>query len=99
MLILLLILVLTMFGAVMGIVVAGRSYKSPELTKYIREKDAIRQWGISKATFIRARKKGLKFVRLGAYVCYRPEDLEAFFCQPRSWQALMPTGEEGNCDD
>lgn len=55
------------------------------LTEFIREKDVLKQWPMSKATLIRARKKGLPFVRLGAFVCYRPEDLEAHFCQPRSW--------------
>lgn len=58
-----------------------------KLTEYIREKDVLQQWPLSKATLIRARKKGLPFVRLGAFVCYRPSDLEAHFCQPRSWKA------------
>jgi len=57
-----------------------------KLTEYIREKDVLEQWPMSKATLIRARKKGLPFVRLGAFVCYRPEELERFFCQPRSWR-------------
>lgn len=54
-----------------------------KLTEVIREKDVLEEWPMSKATLIRARKKGLPFVRLGAFVCYRPEDLEAHFCQPR----------------
>ncbi|QQS33998.1 MAG: hypothetical protein IPM50_05325 [Acidobacteriota bacterium] len=58
-----------------------------KLKEYIREKDVIEQWPMSKATLIRARKKGLPFVRLGAFVCYRPEDLEAYFCRPRTWKA------------
>jgi len=57
-----------------------------KLPMYIREKDVLEQWPMSKATLIRARKNGLPFVRLGAYVCYRPEDLEAHFCRPRSWK-------------
>lgn len=56
-----------------------------KLPEFIREKDVLEQWPMSKATLIRARKKGLPFFRLGAYVCYRPEDLEAHFCKPRSW--------------
>lgn len=58
------------------------------LTEYIREIDVLEQWPLSKATLIRARKKGLPFVRLGAYVCYRPEDLESYFCSPRSWKPV-----------
>lgn len=58
-----------------------------KLTEYIREKDVLEQWPMSKATLIRARKKGLPFVRLGAFVCYRPEDLEAHFCTPRTRKA------------
>ena len=57
------------------------------LTKFIKEKDVLEQWPLSKATLIRARKRGLQFYRIGAYVCYRPEDLEAYFCKPRSWRA------------
>lgn len=77
-----------------GIIVSGNEYEAPVLTKFIREVDAIKQWGISKATFIRARKKGLPFVRLGAFIAYKPEDLEAHFCQPRSWKAATPKGKE-----
>ncbi|MEO7675076.1 MAG: hypothetical protein ABIU09_13470 [Pyrinomonadaceae bacterium] len=58
-----------------------------KLTEYIREKDVLEIWPMSKATLIRARKNGLQFVRLGAYVCYKPADLEEHFCQPRSWKA------------
>lgn len=83
-----------MFGVMVGITVAGANYEVPKLTQYIREIDAIKQWGISKATLIRARKKGLEFVRLGAYICYKPEDLEAHFCQPRSWKETGPKGKE-----
>ncbi len=89
------IVLLMMFGVMVGITVVGASYEAPTLTKYIREMDAIRQWGISKATFIRARKNGLPFVRLGAFVCYLPSDLEKFFCQPRSWKSKSTSrGEE-----
>jgi hypothetical protein len=63
-----------------------------KLTEYIREKDVLDQWPMSKATLIRARKKGLPFVRLGCFVCYKPADLEAYFCQPRSWEAATPKG-------
>lgn len=66
-----------------------------KLTEYIREKDVLEQWPMSKATLIRARKKGLPFVRLGAFVCYRPEDLEAHFCRPRSWAANNAESKEG----
>jgi hypothetical protein len=62
----------------------GRNRSLMKLTEFIREKDVLDQWPMSKATLIRARKKGLPFVRLGAFVCYRPEELEKFFCQPRS---------------
>lgn len=70
-----------------------------KLTEFIREKDVLEQWPMSKATLIRARKKGLPFVRLGAYVCYRPEDLEAYFCKPRSWKSKSAKGKEGTQDD
>lgn len=93
-----LVFFLIMLGLTVGITVMGISYEPPTLTKYIREMDAIKQWGISKATFIRARKKGLPFTRLGAYICYRPEDLEAHFCQPRSWKAETPKG-KGESDN
>lgn len=63
-----------------------------KLTEYIREKDVLEQWPLSKATLIRARKKGLPFVRLGAFVCYKPEDLEDYFCKSRSWQVATPNG-------
>lgn len=65
-----------------------------KLMEFIKERDVLEQWPLSKSTLIRARKKGLPFVRLGAFVCYRPEDLEAHFCQPRSWKAAMPKGRE-----
>lgn len=58
-----------------------------KLTEYIREKDVLEQWPMSKATMIRARKDGLKFVRLGCFVCYKPEDLEEYFSKPRSLKA------------
>jgi hypothetical protein len=69
-----------------SILTKGRIEAVKKLTEVIREKDVLEQWPMSKATLIRARKKGLPFVRLGAFVCYRPEDLEAHFCQPRSWK-------------
>lgn len=70
-----------------------------KLTEFIREKDVLEQWPMSKATLIRARKRGLPFVRLGAYVCYRPEDLETFFCKPRSWKSESAESKEGKQDD
>ncbi|PYS99102.1 MAG: hypothetical protein DMF63_13615 [Acidobacteria bacterium] len=66
-----------------------------KLTEVIREKDVLEQWPMSKATLIRARKNGLPFVRLGAFICYRPSDLEAHFFHLRSWRAATPKGEEG----
>lgn len=83
-------ILLMMICLMPGIIVSGNEYEAPVLTKFIREVDAIKQWGISKATFIRARKKGLKFYRHGAFICYKPEELEAHFCQPRSWKAITP---------
>lgn len=65
-----------------------------KLPEYIKEKEVLEQWPMSKATLIRARKRGLPFVRLGAFVCYRPEDLEAYFCQPRSWNVQKVQGME-----
>ena len=67
-----------------------------KLTEYIREIDVLAEWPMSKATLIRARKKGLPFVRLGAFVCYEPSALEAHFCQPRSWNVAKPKGKEEN---
>jgi hypothetical protein len=55
------------------------------LTNYVKEKDVLTVWPMSKSTLIRARKNGLPFIRLGAYVCYKPEDLEEYFGKPRSW--------------
>ena len=69
-----------------------------KLTEYIREKDVLKLWPMSKATLIRARKKGLPFVRLGAFVCYEPKILEEYFCQPRSWKAATPKGKEASDD-
>lgn len=66
-----------------------------KLSAFIREKDVLEQWPMSKATLIRARKNGLPFVRLGAFVCYKPADLEAHFCQPRSWKAASETENGG----
>ena len=68
-----------------------------KLTVYIREIDVLAQWPMSKATMIRARKKGLPFVKLGAFICYRPEDLEAHF-RPRSWKADKAEGKGGKTD-
>ncbi len=65
-----------------------------KLPDYVKEKDVLKQWPMSKSTLIRARKSGLPFVRLGAFVCYRPEDLEAYFCQPRSWNVQKGQGME-----
>ncbi len=50
-----------------------------KLTEYIKEQEVLKQWPMSKATLIRERKKGLPFVKLGAYICYKPSDLEAHF--------------------
>lgn len=58
-----------------------------ELTKFIKEMEVVKTWPLSKSTLIRARKRGLKFYRIGAYVCYKPEDLESFFVEARSWSA------------
>ncbi len=88
-----------MLGVLLGITVAGASYVAPTLPQYIREMDVIKQWGISKATLIRRRKEGLPFVRIGAYICYKPDDLVAEFCQPRSWKANTAEGKEGNNND
>ncbi len=66
-----------------------------KLTEYIREKDVLDQWPMSKATMIRERKKGLPFVRLGAYVCYDVKILEDWFGRPRSWKANTAEGKEG----
>lgn len=74
----------------------NKQYTAPALTQYIREQDVIKQWGMSKATLIRARKKGLVFVRLGAFVCYEIKILEKYFCQPRSWKAAASNGKEDN---
>ena len=69
------------------------------LTDFIREKDVLEIWPMSKATLIRARKKGLPFFRLGAFVCYRPEDLTEWFCKPRNWKAATPNGREVQNDE
>lgn len=92
--IMLILFLMMLTATILGAAVASANYEAPLLPKYIREMDAIKQWGISKASFIRARKKGLPFVRLGAYVCYRPEDLESYFCNSRSWQVTTPNGRE-----
>jgi len=54
-----------------------------KLTEFIKEMDVVNEWPISKATLQRARKRGLPFYRIGAFVCYRPKDLEDFFCIAR----------------
>ena len=82
------LMILGIFTGFAGAVaVSSTDYQPPMLPKYIREMDAIKQWGISKATFIRARKKGLPFVRHGAYVAYLVSDLQAHFCTPRTWKS------------
>lgn len=68
--------------------------KEIELTKFIREMDVLKQWPLSRSTLIRARKNGLPFNRIGAFVCYLPADLEAYFCRPRSWQVTESKGKE-----
>lgn len=70
-----------------------------KLTKYIREIDVLEEWPMSKATLIRARKKGLPFIRLGAFVCYKIQDLESYFCTPRSWKAAPPKRKEESKND
>lgn len=70
-----------------------------KLTEYIREMDVLEQWPMSKATLIRARKNGLPFVRLGCFVCYKPEDLESHFCKPRSWKAAASKGKVAITND
>lgn len=66
-----------------------------KLTEYIREKDVLEQWPMSKATMIRARKNGLPFVRLGCFVCYKPEDLEEYFSKPKPAPAKTPDANGG----
>lgn len=66
------------------------------LRRFIKEIDVLKEWPMSKATLIRARKRGLPFVRLGAYVCYRPEDLEDYFCKPRRSQRPNADNVEGS---
>lgn len=69
------------------------------LTEYIREKDVLEQWPMSKATLIRARKKGLPFVRLGCFVCYKPEDLEEYFSKSGSWKPRKSKGQGGKVNE
>lgn len=56
-----------------------KKYTPPKLTEVITQKEVLSQWPISKATLYRARKEGLPFVVMGAHVCYRPQDLNAYF--------------------
>ncbi len=65
-----------------------------KLTEYVKEMDVLKEWPMSKATLIRERKKGLPFVRLGAFVCYEKKLLEDWFSKPRSWKAVTPKGKE-----
>lgn len=69
-----------------------------KLPEFIKEIDVLQEWPMSKATLIRARKRGLPFVRLGAFICYKPSDLEDFFCQPRSWKTSKITDTGDNND-
>ncbi|MGB7069075.1 MAG: hypothetical protein WBD22_06235 [Pyrinomonadaceae bacterium] len=68
------------------------------LSSWIREIDVLEQWSMSRATLARARKKGLEFARHGAFVVYRPQDLEEFFCKPRNWGKADARQGEGDTD-
>jgi len=71
-----------------------------KLREYIREMDVVKEWPLSRTTLFRARQKGLPFVRIGGCVCYKPEDLEAFFCQPRCWgNSNNPKSKEGKFNE
>ena len=54
---------------------------------FLTEKDVAKQINVSLATLRRWRleRRGLRFVKVGALVRYRPEDLE-------QWMAALPTG-------
>ncbi len=54
---------------------------------FLTEKDVAKQINVSLATLRRWRleKRGPRFVKVGALVRYRPEDLE-------QWMAALPTG-------
>ena len=54
---------------------------------FLTEKDVAKQINVSLATLRRWRleRRGPRFVKVGALVRYRPEDLE-------QWMAALPTG-------
>jgi excisionase family DNA binding protein len=54
---------------------------------FLTEKDLAKQINVSLATLRRWRleRRGPRFVKVGALVRYRPEDLE-------QWMAALPTG-------
>jgi len=54
---------------------------------FLTEKDVAKQINVSLATLRRWRleQRGPRFVKIGALVRYRPEDLE-------QWMAALPTG-------
>jgi excisionase family DNA binding protein len=54
---------------------------------FLTEKDVAKQINLSLATLRRWRleRRGPRFVKVGALVRYRPEDLE-------QWMAALPTG-------
>ena len=54
--------------------------------EFEKEIDIVKSGFLSRATLNRARHKGLKFYRIGAFICYKKEDLSDWFCQPRSWK-------------
>jgi hypothetical protein len=60
--------------------------------EFVKEIDIVNSGFLSRATLNRARHAGLKFYRIGAYICYRREDLGAWFCKPRSWKTATPKG-------
>ena len=57
---------------------------------FLTEKDVAKQINVSLATLRRWRleRRGPQFVKVGALVRYRPEDLE-------QWMAALPTGGAG----
>lgn len=64
--------------------------------EFEKEIDIVKSGFLSRATLNRARHKGLTFYRIGAYVCYRKEDLANWFCQPRSWKESGATNRKGD---
>ena len=65
------------------------------LTEFITEKEVLERWPLSRATLFRARRGGLPFTRIGAFVCYRPDDLNKWFGRMRSWASSDKTDGKG----